>query len=55
MIKAIDAIHAAIRSKKRPEDQINYRVEVKKRRRRSDHLEENECLRCARERRGRTE
>lgn len=36
MINAIGAIHAAMRTKKRPEDEINVRVEVKKRRRKPD-------------------
>jgi len=36
MINAIGAIHAAMCTKKRPEDEINVRVEVKKRRRKPD-------------------
>lgn len=43
MINAIGAMHAALRTKqKRPEDNINFRVEMKKRRRLPQHDDEDE-------------
>lgn len=32
MINAIGAMHATLRAKKRPEEEVNFRVEIKKRR-----------------------
>ena len=40
MINAIGAMHATLRAKKRPEDEINFRVEMKKRRRRPEESDE---------------
>lgn len=40
MINAIGAMHATMRAKKRPEDEIQFRVEVKKRRRKSHEDDE---------------
>jgi len=54
MINAIGAMYAAMRTKKRPEDRINFRVEVKKRRRIRDKDEEDERPRRDRTERERT-
>lgn len=32
MINAIGAMHATLRAKKRPDEEVNFRVEIKKRR-----------------------
>jgi hypothetical protein len=48
MINAIGAMHAVVRAKKRPEDKINFRVEVKKRRRKPEEDKEDERPRRAR-------
>jgi|GEM_PF-5488975 len=42
MINAIGAMHAGMQTRKRPEDQINFRVEVKKPRRKPQDDEEEE-------------
>ena len=44
MINALGAMHAALRATKRPDDEVNFRVEIKKRRgkRRMD-VEEDEA------------
>lgn len=47
MINAIGAMHAAMRTKKRPEDEINVRVEVKKRRRKPEEDKADERPRRA--------
>lgn len=54
MINAIGAMHAALRTKqRRPEDNINFRVEMKKRRRKPvDDEEDNERPRRERTERG---
>jgi len=52
MINAIGAMHAAMRSKKRPEDKINVQVEVKKRRREQHEDKEDERRRRDRTQRG---
>lgn len=49
MINAIGAMHTAMRAKKRPEDEINFRVEVKKRRRKP-HDDDEDSKRPRRER-----
>lgn len=58
MINAIGAMHATLRAKKRPDEEVNFRVEIKKRRgkRRMDD-EEDETREAKREhmRRARTE
>ena len=51
MINAIGAMHAAMRASKRPEDEINFRIEVKKRRRKPHEDDEDD----ERPRRERTE
>lgn len=53
MINAIGAVLAAARTKKRPEDTINFRVEVKKRRRIPDEDKEDQRARRDRAKRGR--
>ncbi|UPT64772.1 MAG: hypothetical protein M0D54_09895 [Hyphomonadaceae bacterium JAD_PAG50586_4] len=42
MINAIGAMHAALRAKKRPDEEVNLRVDLKKRRgkQRMDHEED---------------
>jgi hypothetical protein len=52
MINAIGAMHATLRAKKRPEDEINFRVEMKKRRRQRQEDEEDERPRRERTERG---
>lgn len=52
MINAVGAIHAAMRAKKRPEDEINVRVEVKKRRRKPEQDGEDERPRRGKPERG---
>ena len=52
MITAIGAMYAEMRTKKRPEDEINLRVEVKKRRRFPDEDEADERPRRERTERG---
>ncbi|MDZ4690959.1 hypothetical protein [Terricaulis sp.] len=58
MINAIGAMHATLRAKKRPDEEVNFRVEIKKRRgkRRMDD-EEDETREAKQEhmRRARTE
>jgi len=58
MINAIGAMHATLRAKKRPDEEVNFRVEIKKRRgkRRTDD-EEDEALATKQDhtRRARTE
>lgn len=55
MINAIGAMHAAMRAKRRPEEEISFRVEVKKRRRKPDEEDEdNQHPRRERAERGRT-
>ncbi len=56
MINAIGAMHATLRAKKRPDEEVNFRVEIKKRRgkqRRDDEKDEaQEHTRRARSERG---
>ena len=52
MITAIGAMYAEMRTKKRPEDEINFRVEVKKRRHFPDEDEADERPRRERTERG---
>jgi len=52
MINAIGAMHAVVRAKKRPEDEINFRVEVKKRRRKPEEDKADERPRRAQPERG---
>ncbi len=52
MINAIGAMHAVVRAKKRPEEEIDFRVEVKKRRRKPEDDNEDQRPRRARPERG---
>jgi hypothetical protein len=47
MINAIGAMHAVMRAKKRPEEEINFRAEVTKRCRRPEEDEDDERPRRA--------
>ena len=52
MINTISAMHVAMWTKRRPEDQSNFRVEVKKRRPKPDDNEEEDRPRPERTQRG---